>query len=1158
MAQALASRTVADAGEKVGYAPPVPPIPPEEMAGRFPQFDILECLGRGGMGVVYKARQKSLNRLVAIKILAPERKRDARFAGRFAREAELLAQLSHPHIVIIHDFGETGGLYYLVMEFVDGVNLRDLLREGKLEPKQALAIVPPVCEALQYAHEKGIVHRDIKPENILMDREGRVKIADFGIAALAGDPGERAGTPPYMAPEQVDAKPGVDHRADIYALGVVLYEMLTGERPAKEVVAPSKKVQIDVRLDEVVLRALEKKPELRYQQASVLKTQVETIAASSAESDAEDPKLEANTGRKDLDSFRRSLLWYGFICGVFGLPAGLALDLPFVWGLSIAGIVIAGHRLRAMAITTRKASLSLGQPGPGAATPHNSVEQQAINEAQWNNPANWTGPKWLSLYFSKKDSRAWVPKQLPALGWTLNLGHPRGATALMVIVSVLVMLQAAGSAVVLNLISDHGARDVSSSLFMPVVIGMAIMDGLVLYWLWRAVSKRSQSDTPWNLQPPPRPRRRWWNIGGALAAVLALGGGAVVYFARQPRTVGTLLSSDSPDGRYAAWAGTEHAMRVFGDDKTFFSFCVQGPDSFDRWETPIQFDRLATNYADRALDDYAFRGHDGTAHGQIVWSDDSQRVSFRMRGIEVSAFNVVDRSHSFEPGYQPCREVELTGSEELRDCFLDLDTGQVMSAPADLVATLRAKGRLFNGAPQITTELQEWMQTSGADLWKRTGDTSLTHLDGVQMLMAEKTGPQADLRAFDTLTTNQVTKAVIAVEEALKDYPAIGSPQAQGNPRLFTLNAANVHAVKTREGAVALVEILEDNPRTDRTRLRFKQPALPRDSVPHAIQSAMADAVQASARAAQAPFIARLPQGGVELVALSHYPSTDEPWWAPDGSPAKEGPFVTKASGDSTADFQMFAMVARLRDLPTDASKPVWKVEPRNSWAEGKVTSESAGNTGNLALISARFPRPAQTANVRIGIAYGPWLTAASTRADAINPGPQSFGQGTAAFLPPTDTKAGVRVSVTHDLKDMEMRIIAVGSKDSVQAGADLHQAIWETLGHTTMTFPGLSLEQAGQRKVEFRFQVRRYYWVEFRNVSLKPGFKTHVDVAQVSAEQVPALSTDAAIKAILDYGGFVKTNAQGRVFRISLVYDEEKCSKAVAPGRRCERSRMS
>jgi len=176
--QALASRTVVNGDARSSAPPPTP----EEIADKFPQFEILECLGRGGMGVVYKARQKSLDRIVAIKILPPERVGEEKFSDRFAVEAATLAKLSHPNIVTVHDFGETGGLFFIVMEYVDGVNLRDLLRDGKLEPKQALAIVPPICEALQYAHDKGIVHRDIKPENLLLDRDGRIKIADFGIA----------------------------------------------------------------------------------------------------------------------------------------------------------------------------------------------------------------------------------------------------------------------------------------------------------------------------------------------------------------------------------------------------------------------------------------------------------------------------------------------------------------------------------------------------------------------------------------------------------------------------------------------------------------------------------------------------------------------------------------------------------------------------------------------------------------------------------------------------------------------------------------------------------------------------------------------------------------------------------------------------------------
>ena len=272
MAMNLDSQTMPQGEE----ATPMPPLSPEELAQHFPQFEILECLGRGGMGVVYKARQKALERTVALKLLAGEWQGDTGFAERFEKEAKTLAQMSHPNIVTIHDFGEAGGHYFIVMEFVDGVNLRDLLRDGKMEPEQALAIVPPICEALEFAHEKGVVHRDIKPENLLLDRDGRVKIADFGIASLVGTQGEKAGTPAYMAPEQSGTH--VDKRADIYALGVVLYEMLTGEQPAEDLVSPSRKVEVDVRIDEMVLRALESEPEKRYQTAGEFRTVVETIS----------------------------------------------------------------------------------------------------------------------------------------------------------------------------------------------------------------------------------------------------------------------------------------------------------------------------------------------------------------------------------------------------------------------------------------------------------------------------------------------------------------------------------------------------------------------------------------------------------------------------------------------------------------------------------------------------------------------------------------------------------------------------------------------------------------------------------------------------------------------------------------------------------------
>ncbi len=255
-----------------------------EMSRLFPELEILRLVGRGGMGAVFEVRQKNLDRIVALKVFL-YKPGDPEFAARFQREARALAKLNHPNIITVHDFGEREHLHYLVMEFVDGLNLRQVTSEEKLSPEMALQMVPQLCDALQYAHDRGVIHRDIKPENLLLDTSGRIKIADFGLAKLTGSGNQGTlthtrqvmGTLNYMAPEQRERPTEVDHRADIYSLGVVIYEMLTGELPIGRFQAPSKKSHVDTRLDEVVMRALEKEPELRYQQASELKTGFESV-----------------------------------------------------------------------------------------------------------------------------------------------------------------------------------------------------------------------------------------------------------------------------------------------------------------------------------------------------------------------------------------------------------------------------------------------------------------------------------------------------------------------------------------------------------------------------------------------------------------------------------------------------------------------------------------------------------------------------------------------------------------------------------------------------------------------------------------------------------------------------------------------------------------
>ncbi|MCU0702755.1 MAG: serine/threonine protein kinase [Fimbriiglobus sp.] len=258
---------------------PIEPPSPAEVGEFFPTLEVIELVGVGGMGAVYKARQPNLDRHVALKIVqSPRGDEDPVFAERFAREARAMAKLDHPNIVTIHESGGAGGLPFLLMEYVDGITLREAMVNRVLTNAEALAVIPQVCDALDFAHRQGVVHRDIKPENILIDQTGRVKIADFGLAKLA-DPKnvtltrtqQAMGTPHYMAPEQWETPNEVDHRADIYALGVVLYELLTGGLPLGRFALPSEQGKGDPTLDEAVVRALAKDPAQRYQTAGEMK-----------------------------------------------------------------------------------------------------------------------------------------------------------------------------------------------------------------------------------------------------------------------------------------------------------------------------------------------------------------------------------------------------------------------------------------------------------------------------------------------------------------------------------------------------------------------------------------------------------------------------------------------------------------------------------------------------------------------------------------------------------------------------------------------------------------------------------------------------------------------------------------------------------------------
>lgn len=253
------------------------PPTPEDLQARLGGAYLIESfLARGGMGAVYRGIQVSLERVVAIKILPPQVcELDPSFAQRFKQEAKAMARLNHPSIISVYDFGEMeDGTLYFVMEFIEGKDVAQMVtRQGRLSSKQAMAITAHVCDALQYAHENGVVHRDIKPANIMVSNDGRVKVADFGLAkssrvALTSltMSGHVMGTPHFLAPEALTLGSSVDHRADIYAVGVMLYQMLTGRLPQGIFEMPSMLVAgLDPRYDQIIANAMREDRSARYQ-----------------------------------------------------------------------------------------------------------------------------------------------------------------------------------------------------------------------------------------------------------------------------------------------------------------------------------------------------------------------------------------------------------------------------------------------------------------------------------------------------------------------------------------------------------------------------------------------------------------------------------------------------------------------------------------------------------------------------------------------------------------------------------------------------------------------------------------------------------------------------------------------------------------------------
>lgn len=260
---------------------------PADLAPLFPGYEIQRLIAVGGMGAVYCALQKSLDRTVALKILPKEFNSDAAFCASFEAEAKAMARLNHPNLIGVYDFGEVNGMLYIIMEFVPGQSVYHAAYGIAIDPTEVIRLVSGICDGLAHAHENGIIHRDIKPSNILLDLSAQPKIGDFGLARPTDrktEEGEQIfGTPHYTAPEVVNAPHSVDYRADIFSVGVLLHELLTSKLPADDPRPASMIVRCDTRFDAIIRKATQPIPAARYASAREMAKDLQAIDKSRAQ-----------------------------------------------------------------------------------------------------------------------------------------------------------------------------------------------------------------------------------------------------------------------------------------------------------------------------------------------------------------------------------------------------------------------------------------------------------------------------------------------------------------------------------------------------------------------------------------------------------------------------------------------------------------------------------------------------------------------------------------------------------------------------------------------------------------------------------------------------------------------------------------------------------
>ena len=377
----------------------------EEMTALLPQYEFEKLAAYGGMGAVFKARQESLDRPVAIKILPPEFGAEKEFAERFKAEARAMAKLNHTHIVAVYDFGITkGGHLYLVMEWVEGHTLHEIIHQGVLPVRRAANMAMQLCDALTFAHENSILHRDIKPGNIMINQNDQVKVADFGLARpITGEAEENPyGTPDYAAPEILDGGK-VDQRVDIYAAGVVLYEMLTGHVPKKPRRSVTEYAPASPRWDTLIDKATHADPKKRFQSALEFRAHIKQMLSNPADAVAAVEVVEDETKSKAGTALRQPGL-------IIAAAAAAIIVIAAVLGVLFNSAPVQKEKAQDKTVTQSQPE----EPAVKPATPEPKAEEKTVKPEVVVMPAPEPEKKPVEPEAPAKNMVATAPVPAPA------------------------------------------------------------------------------------------------------------------------------------------------------------------------------------------------------------------------------------------------------------------------------------------------------------------------------------------------------------------------------------------------------------------------------------------------------------------------------------------------------------------------------------------------------------------------------------------------------------------------------------------------------------------------------------------------------------------------------------------------------------------------